>query len=375
MAPARQFRYVTYKSNSRGKPGWVVQVSSGGQQVTLGGIHATQLQAAKVAAAHLKTTVQDLRLSKAQKPPSSRRRPAVQRRLKQCVYTRGSKFVVLKDNCYQGTFDCLADAEAAAAELQPEGAPPQLKARAVQPGQLLERIALGMRVYKGYEPPDLENLTAEFSVCRGLWAIEPALAFFSCLGKYGPWREALRRQALAAKLQQGAPLLARTAALLRVLQLAVQDMQGVDEHLWRQNCGRGVHHHCSWLPVLQRFKLLVKWSRGPEKKLMLSGADDDAGPATAYAWQGKSKEAQANLQQFILACDLVWPFILRPMTTCQQYMTRVQEITAELETSGLDPPAFSTGYGGPKFCCSQNSHNDDMNRVNNNILFTRKIIV
>lgn len=44
-----------------------------------------------------------------------------------------------------------------------------------------------------------------------------------------------------------------------------------DEQLWLDNCGRGVHYHCSWLPLLQRFKMLGKWSSGPGQLKLAAG--------------------------------------------------------------------------------------------------------
>ena len=107
------------------------------------------------------------------------------------------------------------------------------------------------------------------------------------------------------------------------------------------NCGRGVHHHCSWLPLLQRLKLLTKWTTGP--KLLLAGAAEDAeessSPAvqqlegsmtatiktTAYSWAGSSPQGQENLRLFIQACDSLWPIVTVPIASCLDYMERVQE--------------------------------------------------
>ena len=132
-----------------------------------------------------------------------------------------------------------------------------------------------------------------------------------------------------------------------------------DEKIWIANCGRGVHHHCSWLPLLQRLKLLTKWSSGP--KLMLAGAAvEDSSPAvqgsmqsavktTAYSWAGKSKEAQQNLRLLAVASDQIWPILVKPaVTTCADYMARVQLVFETLAQPQLKKvPVFQASYAGP----------------------------
>lgn len=228
MAEVRQYRYVSYKTNSRGKAGWVAQVPQDGRQLTLGGLHSTQVAAAKVAAQHMGTTVQALRLP-ATMPAAkskSRRAPVLNRPLKKYVYRRGARYVAMKDNQYLGSFTTAAEAEAAAAALLP-GDGPVVKPQKVPPTELLARLAAGMKVYDGYEPPDLESLAKEFKRSSHLWKVEPSLAFLCALGKYGTWRDRLFGKASKAQLVAGRTLELRAKAMMGVLQATVQDMQGV----------------------------------------------------------------------------------------------------------------------------------------------------
>lgn len=56
-----------------------------------------------------------------------------------------------------------------------------------------------------------------------------------------------------------------------------------DEAVWQLNCGRGVHRHCSWLPLLLQLKLLTKWPQGP--KLLLAGTEEEAEESSSPAVQ------------------------------------------------------------------------------------------
>lgn len=230
MSEARLYRYVTYKTNSRGKAGWVAQVLQDGRQVTLGGLHASQAAAAKVVAKFKGTTVQELRLP-ASAPAGTRSRqskpaPVLNRPLKKYVYRRGPSYVAIKGNQYLGSFPAAAQAEAAVASLLP-GDSPVVKPKKVPPAELLARLAAGMKVYDGYEPPDLESLAQEFQRSSGHWAVEPSLAFLSALGKYGTWRDRLFQHVSQAKLLAGQSAALRAQAAMDILHATVQDMQGV----------------------------------------------------------------------------------------------------------------------------------------------------
>ena len=138
-----------------------------------------------------------------------------------------------------------------------------------------------------------------------------------------------------------------------------------DEDVWRKNCGRGVHHHCSWLPLLQRLKLLTKWTHGPRLLLAGSGegaadnADRSSSPAvqqqapaviktTAYSWAGNSFQGQANLKLFIQACDSLWPILTKSVDSCRDYTQRVQDAHEALASPSLRrTPVFQANYGGP----------------------------
>jgi len=106
----------------------------------------------------------------------------------------------------------------------------QMDQSGVKPGELLERLQVGLKVFNGYGPPDLENLAEEIKLSSSLWQSEPALPFLSTLGKYGPWRANLKARAQTwfspgkppARLQD-LPL--RTAGLLDILKGAVEDLQ------------------------------------------------------------------------------------------------------------------------------------------------------
>jgi hypothetical protein len=127
-----------------------------------------------------------------------------------------------------GSFATAAEAGAAAAECaEPCGLVKDLKDQIVKPW---ERLKVGLKVFKGYEPPDLQNLVEEIKLSSSLWQSEPALPFLCALGKYGPWRAKLRARAQTsfspgkrpARLQD---LPSRTARLLDILKGTVEDMQ------------------------------------------------------------------------------------------------------------------------------------------------------
>ena len=135
---------------------------------------------------------------------------------------------------------------------------------------------------------------------------------------------------------------------------------------------------------MQRFELLKKWTEGP--KLLLAGAEREAekssspavqhekssspavrlkkssSPAvqqqtqsrlaeiktTAYSWAGSSEKCKMNLQLFIQACDSVWPIVSKPITSCSDYMERVDEAYQALALPSLRRvPVFHAHYGGP----------------------------
>lgn len=226
MAPAairpepRQYRYVSYKAGSRGQAGWVGQVREQGQQVTVGGVHSSQVKAARAVAAHLGVPVQYLKLQPAQKTEGKQRKF---RPLKKYVYQRGQTYTVSRGNVWGGSFSSRAAAEAAAADL---GGESEVDSQGCSPGSLLCRLEGCLPVFKDYEPPDLQNLTQECQLSSGsLWDQEPALAFLSALGKYGPWRAALRIEADRSQVAgRSATTAVRVASLLDILRRAVQVM-------------------------------------------------------------------------------------------------------------------------------------------------------
>jgi len=66
-----------------------------------------------------------------------------------------------------------------------------------------------------------------------------------------------------------------------------------DEAVWRVNCGRGVHHLCSWLPLMQQFELLM--TTGP--KLLLAGAEEEAEKSSSPAVQHEKSSSPAVPQK------------------------------------------------------------------------------
>lgn len=227
----RKYRYVSYKSSSRGKAGWVAQVRQKGKQVTLGGVYNSQEEAAKIAAKLLKVSTESLLIPK--KKPSASKSGLKAKRLKRYIYPHGgSKFFVAKCNDYLGTYDSLAEAEAAAADAAGLEGPEELDLKGSSPQDLLERIGAMYPVYREYDPPDLANLAEECKLSSGLWGMEPALAFLSAAGKYGPWRAQLRLQAGKARLRSasapGPPdVQSRVAQLGQILHQTVKSLQGV----------------------------------------------------------------------------------------------------------------------------------------------------
>jgi hypothetical protein len=249
----RLYKHVLYrKQHNKEKTGcWVAQVSIDGKQQTVGGCHETQQLAAAAAARALKVPLQDLRLPQPLPVPSSgaggassvdqqssspqagRKRKGLKRApiLKKYVYKQGSKFRVAFGKVYVGCFATAAEAGAAAAEYaEQHNLGIELKDQKVKPGELLDRLKIGLKVFKGYEPPDLENLAEEIKLSSSLWQSEPALPFLCALGKYGPWRAKLRARAQTwfsrgkppARLQD---LPSRIAGLLDILKGTVEDMQ------------------------------------------------------------------------------------------------------------------------------------------------------
>jgi hypothetical protein len=248
----RLYKHVHYrKQNNWGKSGWVAQVSIDGVQRTVGGVHKTQQLAAATAARVLKVPLQELRLQQPLPVPSSgaagvsnvvqqssspqadRKRKGLPRApiLKKYVYKQGRRFRVAVGEVYVGSFATAAEAGAAAAEYaEQHGLEKELKDQKVKPRELLDRLKIGLKVFKGYEPPDLQNLAEEIKLSSSLWQSEPALPFLCALGKYGPWRAKLRARAQTwfspgkppARLQD---LPSRTARLLDILKGTVEDMQ------------------------------------------------------------------------------------------------------------------------------------------------------
>ena len=128
-----------------------------------------------------------------------------------------------------GSFATAAEAGAAAAECaELRGLVKELKDQIVKPW---ERLKVGLKVFKVYEPPVLQNLAEEIELSSSLWQPEPALPFLCALGKYGPWQAKLRARARLG-LPQRSPLQgcmqdlpSRTAGLLDVLKGTVEDTQ------------------------------------------------------------------------------------------------------------------------------------------------------
>ena len=258
-APERRlYKHVNFKKQSGNKTaGWIAQVMVDGKQKAVGGLHNTQQQAAATAARVMKVPLQDLRLpppvrcrepraadsSTAQQsssPQAGRKMKGVKKvpLLKKYVYKQGNRFRVVVGTIYVGSFATAAEAGAAATHYaQQHGLAKELRdQKGVKPGELLERLKAGLKVFHGYEPPDLENLAEEIKLCSSLWQSEPALAFLCALGKYGPWRANLRARAQTwfskgkppARLQD---LPSRTAGLLHILKGTVEDMQSTAWHL------------------------------------------------------------------------------------------------------------------------------------------------
>ena len=166
-------------------------------------------------------------------PQAGRKRKGLQRApiLKKYVYKQGSRFRVAFGKVYVGSFATAAEAGAAAAEYaEQHGLVKELKDQIIKPRELIDRLKIGLKVFKGYEPPDLQNLAEEIKLSSSLWQSEPALPFLCALGKYDPSRAKLRARAHTwfspekppARLQD---LPSRTAGLLDVLKGTVEDMQ------------------------------------------------------------------------------------------------------------------------------------------------------
>jgi len=102
-----------------------------------------------------------------------------------------------------GSSATAAEAGAAAAECaELRGLVKELKDQIVKPW---ERLKVGLKVFKVYEPPVLQNLAEEIELSSSLWQPEPALPFLCALGKYGPWQAKLRARARLG-LPQRSPL-------------------------------------------------------------------------------------------------------------------------------------------------------------------------
>ena len=151
------------------------------------------------------------------------------------VYKQGARFRVAFGTDYVGCFATAAEAAAAAADYAKQhdydfGKGSTKDQSGVKPGELLERLKAGLKVFHGYEPPDLENLAEESKLSSSLWQSEPALPFLCALGKYGPWRANLRARAqswFSPEKASARPedLSSRTAGLLDILRGTVEDMQ------------------------------------------------------------------------------------------------------------------------------------------------------
>ena len=262
--PEKQlYKYVSFRI---WKSGWVALVHANGKRTGVGGIHETQLAAATAAAKFLKVPVQDLRRQQPEPwpgnqsaavsstdqqssgPKAGKKKLGVKKApgKKKYRYKKGTRFRVAVDRVYIGSFRTAAAAAAAAAEysksrlvLKKEGrgrpGRPRVRPR-VRPGELLDRLQAGLKVFHGYEPPDLENLALETKLSSRLWQSEPALPFLCALGKYGPWRAKLRARA-QIWFSPGNPysrpqdLPSRTEVLLNILEGTVEDMQSVARSL------------------------------------------------------------------------------------------------------------------------------------------------
>ena len=131
-----------------------------------------------------------------------------------------------------------------------------------------------------------------------------------------------------------------------------------DEAVWLANCGRGVHHLCSWPPPWLQLELPKSSSpavQGDEKSSSSPAVQEQAQsrPAvikkTAYAWAGSSLQSQRNLSQFIIqACDSLWPIVTKPIASCSDYVERVDEACKALPApSWRRVPVFHAHDDGP----------------------------
>ena len=138
-----------------------------------------------------------------------------------------------------------------------------------------------------------------------------------------------------------------------------------DEAVWQLNCGRGVHHHCSWPPLLLQLRLLTKWTQGP--KLLLACAVEDAKESSSPAVQqqagsrpaviktvacsgaGSSSQGQVNLRLFSQACECQLPILTRPTDSCLDYVEQELAACKALAWPSLRRmmPASHAHYGSP----------------------------
>ena len=114
----------------------------------------------------------------------------------------------------------------------------------------LQRMKLLCPVFQHSLPGDLASATAHEVSSARMFRAEPALRTISLLGKYGPFKDALRTSWEESRCQ-GVPQ-GRASIILAVMQMACRKYCKLPQQeleTWITHCGLNVSHHSGPLPL------------------------------------------------------------------------------------------------------------------------------
>ena len=252
-----------------GRVGWVAKARG----ATLG-IYASQGWAAKAVAKHLNCHVRDLQkseLTEGALPVSL---------YKHVTWHRGKKAFIIQYECK--TIGGLHRTDRSAAEWLacflhlPVQSLKRGRLRPTAQQLLVPRFVALHSICHDMVPSDLDDLVQRWPVETAAYVHCPALLVFSIMGKYGPYRDAQHAAAMEVEEVASGPSFDADFAN-DVLEGTARRVESLVDQgslsAWHQSVGRNVSHHSGWLPFFQRCGLLRRWAgkgaRGRDRALRL----------------------------------------------------------------------------------------------------------
>lgn len=207
------------------------------------------------------------------------------------------------------------------------------------------------QVRNGKLPGDLESAVHHRSTSSQMFQEEPGTEILSAIGKYEPFRAELlkrwsqrSRQAIQQSIHHGG-CSSRGAQLLRVLQACLPKMDGDQQKVWSQNCGRAVSRVLGWLAMVGEAQLGIVRSLGDEHtepaeagvRVFLLGT---TGRRYVLDVEGEPLAVE-RLARFCKAADTMQAVMSKPCRTCEDWQR--QWTSVRQSVPGIGAPGLGEG--------------------------------